>query len=151
MQNIYESKQKLKYIFIVTAVFITVISVLITNNLVRNLAIEEGKKINVWAESIKLMTTPQPENNSSNEGVYNDYDKLLLEIIEGNNTIPVFLINEFGKVEHSMNIDKIQKIIRMNFGKKRSNNSSNKTTPLFFLLWIPIIMFITMIRHYSRV
>jgi hypothetical protein len=103
MQNVYESKQKFKYFFIITAIIIAIGSVLVTNALVNSLADEERKRIEIWAESIKLMSI-QTLKEGVDQDIFNDYDNLILKLINGNTTIPVILADEDNNVILNMNI-----------------------------------------------
>lgn len=106
MQSTYESKQKLKYFFIITAIVIAIASVLVTNVLVGHLAQEERKKIEIWAEAIKLMST-QTNNVETDSDIFNEYDKLILKFTQDNTTIPLLLTDENNTVMLHMNIDGI--------------------------------------------
>jgi len=92
----YESKQQFKYGFLVTAIVISVASVLITNVLVNKLASEERKKIVTWTEAIRLSSLP---DSISNIDLF-----FLLSITEGNTTIPLLLVDEDDNVQVYMNM-----------------------------------------------
>ncbi|MDR1738855.1 MAG: HAMP domain-containing histidine kinase [Candidatus Symbiothrix sp.] len=93
-----------KYIFILTAVVIAIVSVLITNTLVDELKSEERKKIEVWAESVELISS-QTSTENINSNILNNYDKLLVEkIIEGNITIPIIVTDEENNIIDQRNI-----------------------------------------------
>ncbi len=109
MQSSYESKQKFKYFFFVTAILIAITSILVTNSLVNKLAKEEHKKVAIWAEAIKLFAkqalNTEPQINVDNN-VFNDYDKFVLHILEDNTTIPLLIADAEGNLVNSpMNID----------------------------------------------
>ncbi|MCD7916648.1 MAG: HAMP domain-containing histidine kinase [Tannerellaceae bacterium] len=95
MKSIYESRDKLKYIFIAAAVLIAIVSVIVSDNLVKKLSKEERFKIEIWAESIRVMTSEDPALNM----------KLILKIMEGNTTIPVLLCTQRDEVLDYRNID----------------------------------------------
>lgn len=83
------SRHSLTTLFILLAIVVALLSLWLSNRLVKELAAEERNKIEVWAmatESMKL------------EG---DMDmSLVLRILEGNNTIPIILYdNASGKME----------------------------------------------------
>ncbi len=94
--QLYESKQKFKYVFLVTAIVIAVASVLITNVLVSNLASEERKKIETWAEAVRLISLV---DSISDANLF-----FLSSITESNTTIPLLLVDEDDNVLHDMNI-----------------------------------------------
>jgi LytS/YehU family sensor histidine kinase len=79
-------KKTSRYFFICTAIFIAITSVWITNVLVSELKEEERKKIEIWAESVALIST---------QAISEDID-LLFKIIQSNTTIPVILTDNQG-------------------------------------------------------
>ena len=48
MNSIYDSRQRLKYVFIIGAVVIAIASVFVSDLLIKDLAREERQKIEVW-------------------------------------------------------------------------------------------------------
>ena len=79
--NLHKSKQRFKVIFVLVALFIAVASIYYTNRLARELALQEKKKIEVWAEATKQMSIAGIEDSAVNE--------LVFRIIVGNTHIPV--------------------------------------------------------------
>lgn len=109
----YKSGKRFKYFFIITAVVIAIASVWITNLLVSELKEEERKKIELWAESIALISKQAIEEAvnsefSGNQDVFNDYDNLITKIIQDNTTIPVILTDDEGTVLTVLNIDSVK-------------------------------------------
>ncbi len=107
MQNSYESKQKFKYFFFVTAILIAIASILVTNSLVKKLAQEEHKKVETWAEAVKLFakqTLDTELQTNVDKNAFNEYDSFVLHILSDNTTIPLLKIDDDGNME-SMNID----------------------------------------------
>ena len=94
MSSIYDSRQRLKYIFIVTAVLIAIASVVVSDSLIKNLANEERQKIEVWAEATRVMTNENPSLDMN----------LILKIIQGNTSIPIMLCDEQDRVLSYNNI-----------------------------------------------
>ena len=95
MKNIYDSRQFLKYLFIVAAVVIAIASVFVSDLLIKDLAQEERRKIEVWAEATRVLTSEDPSLNMN----------LILQIIQGNTAIPVMLCNEHDSVMNYKNIE----------------------------------------------
>lgn len=93
----YEYRQNFKYFFVGAAILIAISSIWVTQVLVKDLARDERKKIEIWAESVKLMTT-QTQNLDIDPNVFNDYDNLILKFIQGNTTIPLVLVTETDSV-----------------------------------------------------
>lgn len=77
--------------FFIGAAIITIASTLFSNRLAKDLALEERKKMELWAEAIRLIAT------EPTEGVEMDYT-LSLKVIEGNTNIPVVLIDDKGAI-----------------------------------------------------
>ncbi len=94
MNKTYRVNQILKYTFISIATIIVLVSTLFTNRLASNLAIEERKKIEIWAEATQQLIFADE---------YTDIN-FLLDIIEGNTTIPVLIIDENSNVIQHRNM-----------------------------------------------
>lgn len=103
MSNEYTSGKTFKYFFILTAIIIAIASVWVTHSLVNELKEEERKKIEIWAESVALIST-QALTEDINPDAFNNYNRLLLEIIEGNITIPLILTDDSNQVIEKRNI-----------------------------------------------
>jgi two-component sensor histidine kinase len=80
--NIYYRNTLWKLVLLFFAVIIGFFSLVYTQNLVKSLKAEERKKIELWAEAMRLLIT------SPDEGVFLTF---LQSISENNNTIPVIL------------------------------------------------------------
>ena len=117
-----------KYLFVIAAGIIAISSIWITQVLVRDLSIEERKKIEIWAESVKLMTT-QTQNMDVDPDVFNDYDNLLLKFIQGNTTIPLVLVTENDSVLLHNNIE-LPEQEQDEFLLKKLNKFKNTNPPI---------------------
>lgn len=95
MNSIYDSRQRLKFAFIVTAILIAIASVVASDLLIKNFAQEERQKIEVWNEATRVMTSANPSLNMN----------LILKIIQGNTSIPVILCNEKDSILSYNNIE----------------------------------------------
>ena len=51
MKSIYDSRQRLKYLFIAVAVCIAIASLVVSDILIKGLAQEERQKMEIWAEA----------------------------------------------------------------------------------------------------
>lgn len=90
--------QPLRIVFLLVAVIIITASTLFSNRLARELASEEQKKMELWAEAIRYLIQ-EPAGGQDN--VQFDYS-LTLKIIEGNTNIPVILTDgEHNILSHS--------------------------------------------------
>ncbi|HCC50976.1 MAG TPA: ATP-binding protein [Porphyromonadaceae bacterium] len=116
-RSINDSRQWWTYIFILIAVLIVIATVYFSNSLSRQLAEEERKKAELWAESTKILTVPDSLDFSENEA-YPSYEalenkqmetestllNLITKIINGNTSIPVILCDEQDSVNDHRNI-----------------------------------------------
>lgn len=95
MKKIYQTNQLLKFVFIAIAVIIVLVSTIFTNRLAEKLSIEETKKIEIWADATRQLLLAD-ENTDVN---------FLLNIIEGNTTIPVIMTDENDNLLSYRNIN----------------------------------------------
>lgn len=86
--------QSVKIILIITGSAIVVISTFFSNKLAGSLALEEHKKIEIWAEATRQLILA--DENTDLE--------FIISIIEGNKTIPVILADENNNILSSKNI-----------------------------------------------
>lgn len=94
MKKIYNNLETLKYVFILIALAIVVFSVWFTNSLAHKLATEESRKIEIWAEATRQFILAD-ENT--------DID-FVSSIIEGNTTIPVYMVDDKDQIIFSRNV-----------------------------------------------
>ncbi len=86
--------RQIKILLVVAAVFIAVASLLVSHFLVKDLSNEERSKMEVWAQAL----------HSLNEADENTDLSLVLSVMEGNNTIPVVVLDKDGHVADYRNI-----------------------------------------------
>ncbi len=91
----YEKRGLFKYVFIAIAFLIAIISLIVSNSLVKDLANEERKKIQLWAEANKAFAESDEKNDLS----------LILKILSNNTTIPTILCDEHDNVINYVNIN----------------------------------------------
>lgn len=94
--NIYTKKQKWKLLLLAVAVVIGILTFLITNNLAKKLAVEERKKVELWALGMRQLSALDNEDK--------DYT-FILEVIKNNETVPVILTDKEGQIISSRNLD----------------------------------------------
>lgn len=119
MNSIYDSRQRLKYVFIIGAVVIAIASVFVSDLLIKDLAREERQKIEVWAEATRVVTSEDPSLNM----------KLILQIIQGNTSIPVMLCNEQDSVINYKNIELPEKNVE-GFLYQKAQELKKKNQPI---------------------
>lgn len=92
---LFNQIRQVKIALVVTAVIIATASLVVSHFLVRDLAREEHNKMEVWAEAMRSL------NNADESTDLN----LVLQVIDGNNTIPVIVTDDAGDIQTSRNID----------------------------------------------
>ncbi len=89
------SGRRIGTIVLLVSLIVVIASVLYTNNLARQLAVEEQKKMELWAEATRQFIL-------ADEGTDIDF---VTSIIEDNNTIPVYMVDKEGNIIMSRNAD----------------------------------------------
>ena len=87
--------KELKFWLVVVAVVLTVTSLLVSHFLVRDLQREEQGRMALWAEAMRQLSEADEQTDLS----------LVMQVIEGNNTIPVVVLDQQGNVTDFRNID----------------------------------------------
>jgi two-component system, sporulation sensor kinase D len=83
-----------KIFLVAAAVLIAVASLIASHFLTRDLALEERNKMEVWAEAMRSLNTADETTDLS----------LVLKVLNGNNTIPVIVIDRKGNVTDYRNL-----------------------------------------------
>lgn len=91
--NIFLKKRQWKIGFLLFAGFIVLGSIFYTSQLVKKLALEEGKKVKLWADAL-----------ASIDSDLNQDITLLTNILEQNETTPIILTNEEGEIIDHRNL-----------------------------------------------
>ena len=92
--------RRIKIILVVAAVLIAVASLLISHFLVRDLSKEEHNRMEVWAQALHALNAADETTDLS----------LVLSVMEGNNTIPVIVMNDEGEITDYRNIEDTARI-----------------------------------------
>ena len=87
--------RQVKIILVVAAIVIAVVSLLVSHLLVRDLQREERNKMEIWAEALHALNNADETTDLS----------LVLNVIQGNNTIPVIVMDSDGGVSDYRNIE----------------------------------------------
>ena len=120
--NIYTLlRSKWRFFLLVCAIAIGIGSLLYTNYLVENLAIEEGKKIKLWAEANRMMYT-----ETGNEDTDLDF---YLYVIENNTTIPVINVDKNHQIKSFRNLDSL-KMSHPEYAAKKLKNMRESRQPI---------------------
>ena len=89
--------RQIKIILVMAAVIIAVASLLVSHFLVRDLSVEERHRMEVWAQALHALNKADETTDLS----------LVLSVMEGNNTIPVIVVNSEGDIDDYRNIKDI--------------------------------------------
>ena len=87
--------RQVKIFLVAAAVIVAVVSLVVSHFLVRDLYMEEHKKMEVWVEAMRSL-------NSADE---NTDISLVLKVINDNQTIPVVVMDEAGHAQFFRNMD----------------------------------------------
>jgi signal transduction histidine kinase len=87
--------RQIKIFLVIAAVVIAVASLLVSHFLVRDLSKEEHHRMEVWAQALRSLNEADETTDLS----------LVLSVMEGNNTIPVIVVNSEGGIDDYRNID----------------------------------------------
>lgn len=124
--NIYTKKKRWKWILLALAMLIIVISLWYTQRLVKEIATEERKNIEIWAEAIQqkaelvnytdeFFKQIREEERKRIELLADAYQvitvaedevlSLIMKVIQDNTTIPVIQTDSRGKIKNQTNVD----------------------------------------------
>jgi Histidine kinase-, DNA gyrase B-, and HSP90-like ATPase len=156
--NIYSKKQRWKLLLAGAAMAIVVASLWYTNFLVKKIADEEREKVQLWAEAIQNKASlvsytgelfdkiSQEERNkieiwaeatkriitSENQDATNFY----LQIIGENETIPVLVLDESGKIMNYRNFDIPKNVDTTTFLMEQLEFMKNKNEPIDLVIHV---------------
>ena len=86
--------RQVKVLLVMAAILIAVTSLLVSHYLVKDLSNEERKKMEVWAQALHALNHADENTDLT----------LVLDVIQGNTTIPVIVIDSNGQVNDYRNI-----------------------------------------------
>ena len=86
--------RQVKILLVLVAVVIAVTSLLVSHYLVKDLSAEERNKMEVWAQALRALNNADEHTDLA----------LVLDVIQGNNTIPVIVMDADGNVNDYRNI-----------------------------------------------
>lgn len=96
--NIYTRKQRWKLALLIVALGIGIASLWYTNNLVRQLAEQEKKNVELWAAAVRQLSQMEVEAGDVS---------VALEVVSSNNTIPMVLTDAQGNINSFRNLDSL--------------------------------------------
>ena len=87
--------RQVKIALVIAAVIISAASLLISHFLVKDLQKEERVRMEIWSQALRTLNTADENTDLS----------LVLSVLEGNNTIPVIVLNRQGDIDDYRNIE----------------------------------------------
>ena len=87
--------RQVKIILVVAAIVIAVASLMVSHFLVKDLQREERNKMETWAEALNVLNNADENTDLT----------LVLNVIQGNNTIPVIVMDSSGMVSDYRNVE----------------------------------------------
>jgi len=98
--NIYERKLQWKVLLLILALIIAGLTLWYTNDLATKIAVEEERKIEVWAKAQALLATLEDTDSESFQ--------FIQQVVTDNNTIPVIMLDERGIIKGNRNFDSLK-------------------------------------------
>jgi nitrogen-specific signal transduction histidine kinase len=123
--DIYYRKQRWKLYLFLFAAIIGIGSLLYTNRLVKLLAQEEQKKIELWAEATRRladlsdMTDPSLQSDPA----------FPLDVVQYNTTIPVIIADQEDNIKAYRNLDSL-KMLNPSYGAKQIEKMRSENEPI---------------------
>ena len=87
--------RQVKILLVVAAIVIAVVSLMVSHFLVKDLQREERNKMETWAEALNVLNNADENTDLT----------LVLNVIQGNNTIPVIVMDSSGMVSDYRNVE----------------------------------------------
>ncbi|MBQ7462642.1 MAG: HAMP domain-containing histidine kinase [Bacteroidaceae bacterium] len=87
--------RQVKIVLVVMAVVLSVASLVVSHFLVRDLKVEEQRKMEIWAEAMRSMNNADETTDLT----------LVLTVLNSNNTIPVVVLDSEGRVQDYRNME----------------------------------------------
>ena len=94
--------RQIKITLVVAAVIISAASLLISHFLVKDLQKEERVRMEIWSQALRSLNAADENTDLS----------LVLYVLEGNNTIPVIVLNSQGEITDYRNIEDSSMVVR---------------------------------------
>lgn len=95
MRNPLNDIRHIKLTLVVAAIIIAAMSLFSSHMLVKDLAVEERNRMEVWAEAMRSLNKADENTDLS----------LVLKVLDGNNNIPVIVTDSKGNVQTMRNIE----------------------------------------------
>jgi nitrogen-specific signal transduction histidine kinase len=122
--NIYTKKLRWKLLLFVSAVIIGVSSLWYTSKLVKKMADEERKKVELWAEAQSKIT---------NEELSDENLSFYVKVLQYNETVPVILVDKDGNIITQRNLNS-KKAGNIKYLKRKLSQMKEMNKPIEIIL-----------------
>ena len=102
--------RQVKIALVMAAVIIAAASLLVSHFLVKDLQNEERVRMEIWAQALRSLNQADEHTDLT----------LVSSVLEGNNTIPVIILNKSGEVDDYRNIEDSSMVVA--YGVRMKNN-----------------------------
>ena len=103
--NIYDKRKLWKWIFLFLSVVLVGFFLIVSNNLVNDLAKQERERMEIWANATKALATAPMSTGDNGMAMQSGDIDFYLGIIEKNDNIPVLLVDEDNNILMHRNFD----------------------------------------------
>ena len=103
--NIYDKRKLWKWIFLFLSVVRVGFFLIVSNNLVNDLAKQERERMEIWANATKALATAPMSTDDNGMAMQSGDIDFYLGIIEKNDNIPVLLVDEDNNILMHRNFD----------------------------------------------
>ena len=138
--KLFNSMSYYQLSIIIFAMVIVLISYVMSQRFVKSVAEEEHKKVELWAEAIKILTQSEFEQGINFEFIHG--------VVESNTSVPCILMDESGAVLSTKNVDSLEINTPCKL-TKRIRNMNKTHAPLE--IYIPDEGYVFMYYDSSRV
>lgn len=118
--TMFDKVRNVKYFLVFAAIVIAIGSLLTSNYLISDLKYEETKRMEVWSEAMRSLNNAD-ENTDLN---------LVLKVINGNNTIPLIVVDDhdnviqYRNISHDFNKDEDSLSVLLSMAKEMMSNGT---------------------------
>lgn len=113
LRNIYDSRRIWKFALIAVSLILMAVFIIISNNLVKDLARQERDRMEIWADATKELAAMASEPAEGDEAAGGNID-FVFSIIERNHNIPVLLTDGQGHILQYRNFSLPEPVDSMN-------------------------------------
>jgi len=119
--NIYVKKQWWKLSLFIFAILIGAASLIYTNLLVNQLAVEEHTKVELWAEATRQIATTEVDGRNLH---------FYLKVIQNNRTIPLILADSEDNINSYLNLDTTKVVQKKNYLQEQLEIMKEENPPI---------------------